>query len=296
MKLFSALTALLLVIPLSSPAAQRLVTIGGGVTESVFALGLGQRIVATDTSSTWPVAARTLPKVGYARSLAAEGILAFAPDLILASDLAGPPEVLDTLRRSGVPVLVLPTAPPLANSMEMLRVLARELDAQAQGQALLAHIQDDLDQLPAPEQAMRVLALIGGSGGQMMAAGAGTRADAMLRLAGAENVARSFSGYRPIGAETLMQWAPQALIIPDHALAMLGGSIQALRDNPAVAATPAGQHGHIVIMDGLLLLGMGPRVAEAARQLQQALAQPGGRASVVDAQSGATPSPRNEQP
>lgn len=293
MKLFAPLIAVLLLMPIAAWSQPRLITVGGGVTESVFALGLGAQVVATDSSSTWPPQTAKLPKVGYARTLAVEGILAFAPDLLLVSDLAGPPEVLDKLKASGIRVLQLPTAPPVENSLRMLDSLARELDVTARGQRLRLSIQQQLATLATPPQRIRALALIGGSGGQMMAAGRGTRADAMLQLAGADNVAHSFNGYRPIGAESLIQLAPEVLVIPDHALPMLGGSVDALLAQAAVAATPAGQHRHLVVMDGLLLLGMGPRLAQAARQLQQQLSRPQAiQTQKVDSQSGATPKQR----
>src|SRR5690606_33392795 len=76
-------------------AAERIVTLGGDVTEIVFALGAGAAVVATDVSSVHPAAAAALPKLGYQRTLSAEGVLAQAPTLTLASDEAGPPPVLD---------------------------------------------------------------------------------------------------------------------------------------------------------------------------------------------------------
>lgn len=300
MNFFTALCALLLVMPINawsenSTPSLRLITVGGGVTESVFALGRGDQIVATDSSSTWPPQATALPKVGYARTLAVEGILAFAPDLLLVSDLAGPPEVLEKIQASGVRVLQLPTAPPVKNSLKMLDTLAQELAVPKRGQTLRQSIEQALTRLPSPQQRPRALVLIGGSSGQMMAAGRDTRADAMLQLAGADNVAKAFSGYRPVGAESLLRLAPQVIVVPDHALPMLGGSVQALLEQAAIAATPAGQNRHVVVMDGLLLLGMGPRVAQAAQQLQDHLKQPElANAPAVDGHSGATPKQRKK--
>jgi iron complex transport system substrate-binding protein len=81
---------------------QRIITIGGPITETVYALGLGDQVVATDTSSTYPAAVEQLPKVGYQRSLTAETVLAFRPDLVIASPEAGPASTLAQLRAAGV--------------------------------------------------------------------------------------------------------------------------------------------------------------------------------------------------
>ena len=70
---------------LSHAAVERLVTLGGDVTEIVYALDAEQSLVARDSTSSWPPAAQKLPDVGYLRQLNAEGILALRPQLVLAS-------------------------------------------------------------------------------------------------------------------------------------------------------------------------------------------------------------------
>lgn len=72
---------LLAALPLfASAAAERVISLGGDVTEIVYALNAGQQLVAKDSTSTWPAAAQKLPDVGYLRQLNAEGILSLRPD------------------------------------------------------------------------------------------------------------------------------------------------------------------------------------------------------------------------
>ncbi len=71
------------------PESPRIVSIGGPVTEIVYALGADKDLVGVDTSSIYPEAATKLPQVGYQRMLSAEGVLALHPTLILASADAG---------------------------------------------------------------------------------------------------------------------------------------------------------------------------------------------------------------
>lgn len=84
---------------LADPAS-RVVSLGGAVTEIVFALGEEDRLVARDTTSDHPAAAEELPDVGYIRALSAEGVLSVSPDLILAEEGAGPPEAVELLKRA----------------------------------------------------------------------------------------------------------------------------------------------------------------------------------------------------
>ena len=74
--------------------ARRIVSIGGAVTETFYALGAQGELVGADTTSLFPEAAEKLPSVGYARNLSAEGVLSLRPTLIVANEDAGPPAVL----------------------------------------------------------------------------------------------------------------------------------------------------------------------------------------------------------
>ena len=79
--------ALISALPLLAFAApqEKIVTLGGDVTEIVYALGASSSLVARDSTSQWPQAANVLPDVGYLRQLNAEGILSMRPTLVLAS-------------------------------------------------------------------------------------------------------------------------------------------------------------------------------------------------------------------
>ena len=87
---------------LAQAGRPRLVTIGGAITEVVYALGAQSQLVGSDTTSIYPAEALATPKVGYMRQLSAEGLLSLKPDAIIATTEAGPPVVLDAVRSAGV--------------------------------------------------------------------------------------------------------------------------------------------------------------------------------------------------
>ena len=86
-------------------AQDRIVSVGGDITEIIYPLGAGDRIVATDSTSVYPAAANDTPKVGYLRRLSAEGVLSVEPDLILISGAARPAEAVAQIRASGVRII-----------------------------------------------------------------------------------------------------------------------------------------------------------------------------------------------
>src|SRR5262245_50807125 len=90
------------------PDTSRIVSIGGLITEIVYALGEEARLVARDSTSTWPEAAAKLPDVGYMRALSPEGVLSVNPSAILALHGSGPREAIDVLKKSSVPFIEVP--------------------------------------------------------------------------------------------------------------------------------------------------------------------------------------------
>src|SRR5699024_11101821 len=119
-------------LPLSSqgagPAPQRVVSLGGSVTEIIYALGMGHVLVGDDLSSVYPRAATQLPRVGYYRALSLEGLISLQPDLILASENAGPPAVLERVRSVGVPVIQVSDGPDMESLYRRIQQISRTLN------------------------------------------------------------------------------------------------------------------------------------------------------------------------
>jgi iron complex transport system substrate-binding protein len=252
----------------------RVVCAGGALTEIVYALGAQDQLVGVDTTSRWPVAARELPQVGYQRSLSAEGVLSLTPTLLLATTDAGPPDVIEQIRRAGVEVKILSAAPDTQAILDKVRGVAAALQRSAAGEKLVAQITHDLERtqqaITGIESQPRVLFLLAVGRGAPLASGTDTAADTMIRMAGARNALEGFSNYKPIGAEAMVAAAPDVVLLSEDSLAQLGG-IDAVLALPGVALTPAGRQRRILTMDGLYLLGFGPRQPQALQDLAMLL-------------------------
>lgn len=248
----------------------RIITVGGAVTETVFALGAGAQVVAVDTSSVYPDAIHALPKVGYQRTLAAEGILALRPDLVVTSDEAGPPAVLDQLRSAGV--RVVRTSPTRNIDEAVARITAIGEAIGRPAAALSVQVQREAHAARArvaPDGPRFVLVYARGAG-TLMVAGTDGPGTAMVELAGGRNAVTGFTGYKPLSAEVLIQAAPDVIVVPSRGLTTLGGEAGMLAV-PGVADTPAGKAKRIVAFDDLLLLGFGPRLGPAIDELAKLL-------------------------
>jgi iron complex transport system substrate-binding protein len=270
------LVALLL---LAGSAAQaddgRVVAVGGSVTEIVFALGEEARLLAVDSTSLYPAATQELPNVGYMRQLSAEPILALGPDLVLAIADSGPAAALQQIRDAGVPVVTVPDDYTPEGVLEKIDIVAAALGVEAKGRALRAEVAAELAAVKAAfgdvAARPRVLFLLTISKGRTtVAAGRETSAEGIIALAGGVNAVDGFESYKPLSPEAAVAAAPEVLLIGARSLDLLGG-MAGLLSIPEVALTPAAQNNRVVVMDTLLLLGFGPRTAEAAAQLGKEL-------------------------
>lgn len=263
--------------------ARRILPLGGSVTEIIYALGEQDRLVGRDTSSIWPPEAAALPDVGYVRQLSPEGVLTVSPDLILAEDGAGPPEAVAVLKSAGIDYIAVAEHYDAQGVLDKVDAVAEALGVPEKGKELhdrlaaeLASVADKAKVAGEPKRVLFVLSL---QGGRVMAGGAGTAADGIIRLAGAENAAAGIEGYKAMTDEAVIEAAPDVILMMQRRNAQAdadangGDDLAAVRDNafalPALAQTPAGRDGALVLMDGLKLLGFGPRTGEAAVELHR---------------------------
>jgi iron complex transport system substrate-binding protein len=264
---------LLLGLALAGPGAAanlRIVSIGGAVTETLYALGYGDQIVAVDTTSFYPEAAMALPKVGYMRTLAAEPIVALSPDLVIAVDHAGPKKILDQIAAAGVPVVIVSDEPTVEGVSEKIEEVAEAVGAEDKGEELAARIArsfDHIEAILAKDSAKpSVLYILSATDGAPLAAGQNTAADGVIALAGGRNALQGYEGYKPLSPEAAVSANPDFVVVAQHGISSLGG-LDGLAARPDLGLVPAIKEGRVLVLDATYLLGFGPRAAEATAEL-----------------------------
>lgn len=247
-----------------------LISLDGPITEIVYALGVGDRLVATDVSSTYPESATQLPQVGYVRSLSAEPVLAMSPSLIITTDSAGPPEAIEQLKESGVTIAMFKSPETVEESYQLVRDVAATLGLADAGEEIVAQMEADLKEaevlLTQVTSEPRVMFIYARGVDTVSAAGTSTSIEIMLEMAGSVNAVSEWEGYQPLTSESTVAIAPDALLLFTSGLESVGGP-EGLLEIPGLADTPAGQDGRIFSMDGLKLSGLGPRMGEAVIEL-----------------------------
>jgi len=250
---------------------RRIVATSGALTEIVYALGFGHEVVAVDSTARWPREVQDKPSIGYVRKLSAEGILSVEPTLVLTTSDAGPAAVFEHLAAAEVRIVDVPGSKgdrSLDALRTRIRAVARTLGAVAEGAELVATIDRDLDALSRVVEdrpRVRALFLFGANPMRLVAAGRGTGAQVLFELLGAENVCSDLEGFQPVGAESLIERAPEVVLVGQHRRSGSTGEV------PGLEQTPAGQHGRVVEVDAITALAGGPRVVAAAREFAEAL-------------------------
>lgn len=255
--------------------ATRIASLGGAVTEILYRLGAADRIVVVDTTSVYPAEAlRGKPNAGYLRALSAEGLLSVGPDLVIAAEGAGPPDVLALVREAGVPVSLVTEPPTPEGVLDKIAAVGRLAGLEREAAALagevragFADLADQRARIVRPAKALVVLSV---ANGRIMVGGRNSSADGILTLAGIENAASGLEGFKPITDEAILAAAPDAVVMMRNGVEAASPETVLAPGTP-LGQTPAGARRALVTMDGLSLLGFGPRTPQAARDLMRAV-------------------------
>ncbi|MEM9838182.1 MAG: ABC transporter substrate-binding protein [Pseudomonadota bacterium] len=257
-------------------AQARVVTLGGDMTEIVYALGAGYKLVATDDQSLFPEPAKALPKVGYVRRLSAEGVLSVEPDLLLISGAARPQSALDQITASGVDIVSVETEYTPEIILKKIDVVAEALGLEAEGKAYAAKVQADIDDYKARVDALGVspkaLFFASVPGGAPRAAGDNTAAGGVIEMLGGTNVFAGQEGYKSLSLEAAVAADPDIILVMIHHAEREGG-IEAVRNHPAIALTRPAQEGMIFLVDQYTVMQFGPRAPAAVADLAEEIAE-----------------------
>lgn len=254
-----------------SSANQRIVIAGGSLTEIVFALGAGDEVVGVDKTSSYPEKVKQLPQIGYWKLLNIEGVLSLKPTLFITLNDVEPDNVIEKVSESKVDVLALQRVPGTIELLyENITKIASKLNKQKEGELLINRIKTNLadiqTKIATHPQKTKVLSLMS-MGGTNSVAGKNTTIDALIAIAGGDNLAKhnSFKSYT---AESIIAINPEVIILNKYSIDQLGG-LDKIATIPGITETAAFKNNRITIIDDSYLFGIGPRVDEAAKLLFQ---------------------------
>lgn len=258
----------------------------GTLAQTVFELGLGDRVVGRDVSSQFAEIADRPVVTQNGHELSAEAILALDPSVVLSDTSLGPFDVLLQLRDAGVPVIITDSHRGLDNLSSLTQQVADGLGVPDAGAALATRLETEA--AAAAEQVATlapsdlgtrlrtVFLYVRGQAGVYYMFGEDSGADSLIEAAGGYDVAGEigWSGMKPVNDEGLVAAQPDVVLMMSKGLESVGGVDGLIEQFPALANTPAGENERIVAMDDDQVLSFGPRTAEVLNALAIALYAP----------------------
>ncbi|AKP51601.1 heme/hemin ABC transporter substrate-binding protein [Cyclobacterium amurskyense] len=258
----------------SEVANPSIVTAGGTLTEIVYTLGLGDRIIATDRTSTYPEKMQSLPSIGYRNQIKAEGILSLAPDIILAEEDYLSDDVVDQLKLMDLEVHFFKKPENPIETKTLVSELAALFEVPERGIEINEGIDKDLqilaDYLADNEERPSAAFVMARGPETLFVAGENTFAETIFNLAGIRSSAQGFEDFVPLTPESLVTMSPEYLVLFDSGLESLGG-IEGMARIQGIKETKAYQESQVLSFDGHYLSGLGPRVGQVALELAKAV-------------------------
>ncbi|HTN48368.1 MAG TPA: cobalamin-binding protein [Burkholderiaceae bacterium] len=252
-------------VELAQPAT-RIVSLAPHLTEQLFAIGAGDRIVGTTDFADYPAAALRIPRVGRAHSVDLERIAQLRPDLVVVWGSGFPPATIDAVRRLGVPVFVSEprSLADVAASMERLGVLTG-----SDGTAAAAEFNAKIAALRARyagRSPVRVFYQVWATP-LMTLSGRHVISEAIV-LCGGRNVFADLPPLVPqVSVEAVLAADPE-IVITAEAGGVPGTALSSWRQFPSLAATRRGQ---FVTLDADRINRYGPRLADEIGSLCAAI-------------------------
>ncbi len=253
------------------PEVNRIVTLAPNLTEIVYDLGLGDKLVGDTTACDTPPEAKLKPHVGGPADPSIEAIVALHPDLVLATTAGNRAETADELNRLGIATYT--SEGEMQTVLGILASISRMADlmgVKAQGDELVARLRTRLDALHArlSERPMvHVLFVIGED--PLMTIGQNTFIADELRWAGAESIVLSRQNWPVLGIEEVVRLQPDYIVFAEHGAAA-SSELADLRARPVWKDLAAVELGHVVDI-GDAAIEPSPGLVDAIERLARAV-------------------------
>lgn len=192
-------------------ASERIVSASAFATEAIYELSLENHLAGVDLTSTYPPQAKSLPQVGYKRTLATEGILSLKPTVLIVDSSSGPKSVIDAVRSSGVKVLEI-NEPKTIEEMKVEIIKIAKFFGASSAKAIVK-IDDLTNKIKKniTKKKTSILFISRHGGNAEFAAGNKTIQQEVINMLGGINVV-NYSGVKPLNAEAMLGLVPNYII------------------------------------------------------------------------------------
>lgn len=248
---------------------ERIISLNGTLTEILVDLGKKDEIIGVDITSTYPVDIKENTKnLDHVSKISIESLIALNPTVIYAIEKELPEKLKEQLSETSIRLVLFDQEYSIEGTKNLITGLAQSLDMDPN--LLVAKIDDDIQSIPSLDPKPSVLFIYARGSALLMVAGTDTPIDQIISISGGQNAITEFRDYKTLTPEALLTHNPDYILLFDTGLQSLGG-VEGVLKIEGISQTNAGKNKRIIAMDGLFLSGFGPRVAEAAKELNTLL-------------------------
>ena len=252
--------------------SEKVVVAGGSLTEIMYFLGLQKKIVALDVTSSYPKEAKKLPSIGYVRALSTEGVLSLSPTLVIGENDMGPENVVQQIKRTNIDLRIIPETHSAEGIKQKVLCLGSIFDLENKTrkkvEEQLNPLINELEGIRTKNKRLqkRILLILSMQGTSPIVAGIGTAGDGFIKMTGASNAIKEFEGWKPVSPESLIQANPDYILITSRGMKSFK-SVNELIKQPALSLTSAAKNRNVIDVNGMAMLGFGPRGIQTALEV-----------------------------
>lgn len=251
---------------------ERIISLNGSITETLVALGEKENIIGVDVTSTYPEDLKqTAQDLGHTSKISVESIMALNPTVIYATDKDIKDDFKAQLEKTKIRLEIIKQEFTLEGSKQLIETVAKSLNKENYKE-LQDKIDQDLQGLKAFDNKPKVLFIYARGAATLLVAGDKTPANSIINIAGGQNAVTEFEDFKPLTPESLLNSNPDYILMFTTGLQSMGG-VDGVLKIEGINQTNAGKNKKIIAMDGQLLNGFGPRVGQAAKELNQLLSE-----------------------
>lgn len=246
----------------------RIVSVGGSVTEILYLLNSQNKIIAVDVTSTYPEETKTKKSVGYIRALSSEGILSTQPSLIISEDDIGPRTVVDQIVKSKVDIRIIKEVQNLEGIVDKFICISKIIGKYDKAKKIMeTKINPLISQINSKKKKIilkdkKIMLILSMQGTSPVIAGNNTSGHSYIEMIGAKNVYESVNGWKTVTAESIIKMNPDYIILPNKEMHK-NSDVKAITENKIFSKTNAGKNKAFIIDDGMAILGFGPRTIDS---------------------------------
>lgn len=253
----------------SKNSSVRIVCVSKQLTEILFALGQGDKIVGVDLSSTYPAETKNITTVGYHRMLSAEGIISLNPTVVYyngGTDASiGPESVIKQLKDVGIPLKEYPGTPTIDSTKMLIRLLAKEFGVESKAEEICSKLDADMKKAEVKVKTYTTIPKVlvihyGRASNNYFVMGNKGNQNNMIVWAGGINAVDT-SGFKLLSSEVIVKSQPDIILATDFGYDRLGSEDKFV-ELPGINLTPAAKNHRIYRIEEHDLIYPGPRTGE----------------------------------